>query len=201
VTSSASIPQGSPDGRPIASLDELLPVFDFRETHTRFIASEPDQVWHALASVTMHDLRITKTLMAIRSLGRLTPLRNMRLVDGGPLQVLASDPPRGLVAGAVGRPWQPRPTHVGVASLAEFQAFAEAGWTKFVTDFRLTPVPSGTTISTETRGRSTSRGAKLSFGAYWLLIRPFSGLVRREMLAAVDRKAVSAAASIPRTTR
>lgn len=191
MTPSAPEPAMPPDGRPLASLDELLPAYDFRERHRRVIASEPERVWQALASVSMADLAATRVLMAVRGLGRTTPLQDMRLVDGGPLQVLASNPPRGLVAAAIGRPWQPRPNKVEVASPEDFRAFDGAGWTKYVTDFRLTPVPSGTVISTETRCLSTSRPARLAFGAYWLLIRPFSGLIRREMLAAVDRTAAS----------
>lgn len=191
MTPSAPIPPVPADTRPLPSLDELLPVFDVRERHRRVIPSEPERMWQALASVSMNDLAVTRALMAVRSLGRTTALQDIRLVDGGPLQVVAADPPRGMVAAAIGRPWRPLPVKMQLSSPEEFREFDGPGWTKYLTDFRLTPVPSGTAISTETRCLSTSRRAKLAFGVYWLLIRPFSGLVRREMLAAVDRMAVS----------
>lgn len=47
-------------------------------------------------------------------------------------------------------------------------------------------------LSTETRVWLTDARARRRFRAYWLVVRPFSGLVRRSWLAAARRRAEAA---------
>jgi hypothetical protein len=62
-------------------------------------------------------------------------------------------------------------------------------------DFRLTPLDQGRTmLETSTRCQPTDAAVRRRFGAYWRLIRPFSGLVRRDMLGAIARRAEASAA-------
>jgi hypothetical protein len=49
-----------------------------------------------------------------------------------------------------------------------------------------------TLLETETRVLATGPRAKRAFAAYWLVVRPGSGLIRRELLRAVARRAESA---------
>lgn len=89
------------------------------------------------------------------------------------------------------RPTVASPEHRDVDSLDGFGAFREPGWTKVLTDFELATADGSTMIRTQTRGRSTSAASRRRFAAYWTLIRPGSALVRRELLAAIDRLAVA----------
>jgi hypothetical protein len=52
-------------------------------------------------------------------------------------------------------------------------------------DLRARPAPGGSILSTETR----VAGGGLRFAAYWLAIRPFSGLIRRRWLIAAAKRA------------
>jgi len=56
---------------------------------------------------------------------------------------------------------------------------------KVAFDFRL----EGGELSTETRVAGTDAHARRRFGLYWLAIRPGSGLIRREWLRAIERRA------------
>ncbi len=47
------------------------------------------------------------------------------------------------------------------------------------------------TLSTETRVQLTDARSRRSFRRYWLVVRPFSGLVRRAWLRAIARRATS----------
>ena len=47
----------------------------------------------------------------------------------------------------------------------------------------------GGALTTETRVWLTDASARRGFATYWLLIRPFSGLIRRRWLAAAVRRA------------
>jgi hypothetical protein len=51
---------------------------------------------------------------------------------------------------------------------------------------------SGGRLTTETRVLLTDQRSRRAFGRYWLLIQPFSGLIRRQWLAAVTRRASQA---------
>ena len=47
----------------------------------------------------------------------------------------------------------------------------------------------GTTLSTETRVLATDEASRRAFRRYWLVIRPFSGLIRRVWLRAIRQRA------------
>ena len=56
---------------------------------------------------------------------------------------------------------------------------------KMAFNFRL----DGSTLSTETRVLLTDAASRRKFRAYWTLIRPFSGLIRRVWLRAIAHRA------------
>jgi hypothetical protein len=56
-------------------------------------------------------------------------------------------------------------------------------------DFVARPDAEGTVLSTETRALASTRRARVAFRAYWLLIGPFSALIRRRWLRAIARAA------------
>jgi hypothetical protein len=86
----------------------------------------------------------------------------------------------------VGRPWRRRGERRAVD---DFLAFAEPGWAKMALDLRALPEEGGTRLATETRVYLTDRAARRRFAAYWLVVRPFSGLTRRLWLRAAKRRA------------
>jgi len=183
------------------TLDELLPDPDFRERHGRRIAAPPAPVWDAVQELRLGDLALSRALMGVRLLpprlaGRPESLRMVsgRLLEEGPVPVLASEPGRSVVAGGVLQPWKltggEEPPELDAAAL---RAFAEPGWVKVGYDLVVEPDGSGSRLTTETRVTATDPGTRRRFGLYWVLIRPGSGLIRRDMLRAVARRAEGAA--------
>ncbi len=69
--------------------------------------------------------------------------------------------------------------------------FAKPGYAKMALNFHLQPLgASGAMlVSTETRIHLTDARARRRFGRYWLLIGPFSALLRLTMLRAIKRRA------------
>ena len=63
----------------------------------------------------------------------------------------------------------------------------EAARADIVFDLRSRPAEGGSILSTETR----VAGGGLRFRAYWLVVRPFSGLIRRRWLIAAAKRAVA----------
>ena len=75
-----------------------------------------------------------------------------------------------------------------MASLDDLRDFDEPGWLKFGMEWTLSPLAGGRTlVETVTLCEATDERSRRRFSAYWALIRPFSGLIRRELLGVVAR--------------
>src|SRR4029453_18519575 len=97
-------------------LDRLVPTFEAAERHSVMIAASADQVWAALAQVTVGELRLFRLLMGLRVLpGR--PLGRPRArfdahesLLGWAVRlgftILGEEVRRELVVGAIGQPWR-----------------------------------------------------------------------------------------------
>jgi hypothetical protein len=173
------------------SLDELLPRWHFRERHRRPTTLPTAALLAAVEQLTWREVPAMRALMGVRSAGRLQLARQERILDGmariGFTVLERTDDE--LVVGVLGRPWAP---HGGRAPrladqpdpAAYFAGFHEPGWAKVIANFRA----GGGQLTTETRVLATDERSRRAFARYWLLIRPFSGLIRRRWLAAVVRR-------------
>jgi hypothetical protein len=183
------------------TLDDVLPDPHFRERHACHIDAPPQAVWDVLQELRLGELALSRALMRVRLLpmrlaGRSLPgAGSGRFIENGPLPLLASEAPHAAVLGAAMQPWKltngydgPRLDAVGL------RAFAEPGWAKAGADFVLEAEGTGTRLTTETRVTATDRRSRVLFGLYWAAIRAGSGLIRRDMLRAVARRAERAAA-------
>jgi hypothetical protein len=74
---------------------------------------------------------------------------------------------------------------------AQMRAFAQPDWVKAAFDFVLEADGDGTLVSTETRVSATDARTRRRFGLYWMLIRAGSGLIRRDLLRELARRATT----------
>jgi hypothetical protein len=183
------------------ALDAHLAEHAHRELHERTVAAPPEKVWRAMNEVTATELAVTRPLMALRGLpARLhgsgdtlaaapaTPFveRFMRRGWG----VLGARAPELFAAGAIGQPWRLRGgLSVPVTSPAQFAAFGQAGYVRMAMSFELAPAGAGTRLRTETRVQPTDAASARAFARYWVAIRLPSGLIRRDLLRAIARRA------------
>jgi hypothetical protein len=179
----------------ITTLADALPRAEFLEHHHRVVRADPELVWSALQETRWRDCRATAVLSFVRGLSRPSG-SHRRLLDDGPVVVLHSEAGRYVAGGRVARPWRMRPEMgPAVRDLDELAAFDQGAWLKYGMDFRLSALGDGRTLlETTTRCQPTDATVRRRFGAYWRLIRPFSGLVRRDMLGAIARRAEASAA-------
>ncbi len=184
-----------------AVLDDILPIYRHRERHCTQIAAAPESVWGALHAVSDRDLQLTRVLMGIRA---LPARRSDGLREGGAsvdrgfieaflergFRELWVDVPSALAVGAAGQPWRlPGAKTADVVDLDGFRAFSRPGYVLMATSFELEALGDGTRLSTETRVQPTDAAAAQAFRPYWWAIRGGSGLIRREVLHAVRRRA------------
>jgi hypothetical protein len=104
-------------------------------------------------------------------------------------QVLVDDPPREVVAGAIGQVWRLRIPFVHVDGADAFAAFAEPGYVKVAWAIRLSPLDEGSTrLELEVRVSATDAAAWHRFRRYFHLIGPGSRYIRRSRLRALGRE-------------
>jgi hypothetical protein len=172
------------------TIEDVLPAWDWRSAHATRAAASPERAAAAAREFTGRDLPVTGALMRVRTLGKHAsderPIVQAMTRIG--LAVLVDERYAVVVGGALS-PWRLRGGHRPIASADELRAFAEPGWVRVATAFTVAPEGDGCRVGTETRIAATDEGARRRFGRYWRLIGPFSSITRREMLAAIRRRA------------
>ena len=186
-------------------LDLFLPEFDVRTHHVIRIAASPKHVYASLWSTDFDYWGLTRALYAIRALPALAvasldnrrrireelKLRRFTLEDllGHGFGLLAERSDDELVIGTVGRFWRAR-GQLCATTGGDFVKPAPPGTAKAAWSFAVRQHPNGgTELRTETRVWCPDSATRWRFRAYWTLIRPFSALIRREMLTAVRVRA------------
>jgi hypothetical protein len=169
-------------------IDQALPSYDRREFHRRRIDAPPAAIWDAAKDLRSDEMTLMRVLMDMRTLGRRrgddsrTVLQAFEWMG---FRVVDEELGREFVVGGLGRFWQLSGGLRRVEGRDHFTSFGEPRYAKVAFNFRL----EGNELSTETRIASTDAHARRRFGAYWLLVRPGSGLIRREWLRAIDKRA------------
>ena len=96
--------------------------------------------------------------------------------------------------GQAGRFWSPneRAALVSPRTIEEFHGLTDPGVAVAAMNFVVESRASGrgTRLFTETRVRCLGASSRRWFRLYWLVIRPFSGLLRRAMLRGIKAAAV-----------
>lgn len=177
-------------------LDQVMPAYDRSEVHRRQTTAAPSDLWAAIHDLRPDDLPLMRALMGLRTLGRRVDDGNRTVLQGFERMGfcrLAEEQDRELVLAGIGQFWKPAGGLRKVTGKEQFLEFDEPGYAKAAFNFRIEPG----VISTETRIAGTDPHAQRLFGLYWLLIRPGSGLIRREWLRALDRRAQDSSGAQP----
>lgn len=167
-------------------IDDYLPEFDFKERHSIRIAATVDTVFRALKEADLCESWVARFLFRLRGL----PTEKLTLADIRKIrfETLGETANKEILIGLIGKFW----TIAGDLRKIDrdtFKAFDESGYAKAVWNFSLDEDDGATCLKTETRIRCLDAGSRASFGRYWMFIRPFSGLIRMEILKIVKRKA------------
>jgi hypothetical protein len=157
----------------VARLDEWLPEWDVRARYERRVPADPPTALAAALGVPIAPDGLVRTLFRVRGLPRGGSVEGV--LRGLGFDVLAREPDC-VVFGAAGRPWSPR---------SQPHAFSRAGPGEVRLAVSLEA--EGGVLATETRVRAEDASARRAFARYWLVVGPFSGVIRRRWLAAAER--------------
>lgn len=177
--------------------ERYLPQFQFVERHQLPLRATPRQALDAVGELAVHDDPLVRALLHIREaparlagmLGWSNRLEGRATFGLHEFTLLERDADQALAYGLVGRFWRSDFGLEPVDDANAFSAYAEPGVAKLLLGFHCTPgADDGTTLHTETRVYCPDRRSRLLFTPYWLAIRPASGLIRRRLLAAIQRR-------------
>ena len=177
-------------------LDDVMPEYQFFERHSARIHARPEQVMQAVRQSTFGDMKSLVTLLKIRG-GAL------RIHDTGDFlqdkRILDAFSASGYVSGGsdheivmCGGANMRAKRNLAVRTLQEFADYREQGAVKMAYDFNVEDAGGGwSTISTETRVLALDDLTRRGMARYWRLIVPGSGLLRRQWLEGIKKRAES----------
>jgi hypothetical protein len=184
--------------REASLIETFAPNPDAVETHSINIAASPEAVYRALWTADLGGSLVIKLLLALRSLPEFVlhgarprnSEANLQTLIASGFGVLAEKPGEEIVLGVSGRFWRPT-GNLSPFRREDFDQPVPPGMTRGVGNFSVSESRNGITIlSTETRVTCGDVASRRKFRLYWLLVRPFSGLIRRLMLRNVRNAAV-----------
>ena len=186
-------------------LDRYLPQYDVTETHAVIIDADTDLTWQAVRRSDLSRSAVIRVLLEMRSLpnrlqrvlkrrppGPARPPLTLDDMQRAGFLLLGESPGHEIVFGTVVQPWkavtddEPAPQ----VEPGRFAAFDTPGYVKVAFNIRVEPYGSGRAlITTETRAAATDPASLRRFARYWLLVGPFSALIRRLTLRIVKSDA------------
>jgi len=170
-------------------LDQLLPEYYFSNKYEILISAAPETVFKAIKKLDMSGSFLIRTLFALRGMPKsaltINGLEDLRFT---PLEEIEN---KELVLGLTGRFWT---LHGDLQKMdkTQFLEFNRPGFAKAVWGFKLEKTKTKTRLVTETRIVCTDKKSLKKFERYWFFIRPFSGVIRTEILKSIKSKAESA---------
>ncbi len=168
-------------------IDEFLPRYDVNARYQIDVHSTVSEVYLAARFLNMSSSRAVRWLYRLRGL----PQDDLTL-DGmfkWGFVLLADKPSHELVFGLVGRFWAYSPQIQRVNADA-FIKFDQPGFAKAVGNMAFSGRGDGSVrLTTETRIHCPDDVTRRCFRLYWLLIGPFSGIIRKEWLRLIKQRA------------
>ena len=158
-------------------IDTLLPRHTFREYHATVVNASMETVYAASKNFDLSKSRLIRWLFTLRGL----PTKRMQLQDFvsdiGFTPIAENRPVEHAIGFWARYKIEPIPTPDA------FLADSIAPRVKVVWNFYLTALaPHRVRLSTETRILCLTPASTITFGLYWMLIKPFSGMIRKQML-------------------
>ncbi len=172
-------------------IDKYLPHYTFSEYHETMVNSLIEPVYQIAKDVDLSRSKLITFLFKIRGL----PTKRLNLqnfiVDIGFTNLEENYPYENLIGF-----W----TRGKVEKIPNYEAFVSnsiSPWLKAVWNFKCEAMDNGKTkVSTETRILCVAPITRFTFGLYWSIIKPFSGITRVKMLRIIKDESEALTKSI-----
>ena len=172
-------------------LETFVPVCDILERHAIRVHAPPEKVLASACSLEIDRIWLSRLIFRLRELlfgsnpadPNLPPefIPRMKAIGWG---VLAEDPGRTIVMGAVTQPWEAN-VRFRALPASDFARHADPGFVKIAWSLWVEADGDDTILKTETRAVATDDASRRRFREYWWLVSPGIRLIRRAILGAV----------------
>lgn len=184
-------------------LDLFMPEYETAERHRLRVAAPAKITFASACAADIQQSPVIRSLFMAREVF----LSGTAKENGAPALgladqakawgwgVLAENPGREIVFGAVTQPWLASPVFRALPP-GEFAAFREPGFVKIAWTLRADPIDArNSMVRTETRVATTDSAARAKFRRYWALASPGIILIRWVALSQVKAEAERSARS------
>lgn len=162
-------------------IERYLPQYDVRSYYETWIRSKPKQLYPLVRDLDFSDSLVIRFLFKLRGI-HLNKLNLSGLLKDQDFQIIDEIMFRELLVGfgspTINSEFRESRTFLGINKNQYIIAW----------NFTLEARDRGTCLATETRVKCLTPKAKVIFRIYWFFIGPFSGWIRRIMLALVKKK-------------
>jgi len=177
----------------VSLLDDLMPRYEVRKRYVRPVRAPAARVWDALQTydVAADSSAATRALLRLRGL-RPSSGSGIGAFAGSRFSVVGERPGAEVVVAIAGRFWAVRESGAldRIRDAAHAALYDTPGRAVALWSFEIESEPDGSSVlATETRVRCTDAAARRRFKIYWTVIEPFSGMLRRDMLRSIARRA------------
>lgn len=159
----------------MTGIQAWLPTFDIGERHEALIALAPEQALQQVLALPVAPDSFVRLLLRLRG---LRPDGSIEEFMAANRFLLLERTSTSYVVGFFVGGQVP-------TDAAAWRAASASQSLKVAADFRAEPAPGGARLITETRVATTGVAAHIVFRLYWLVVGPFSALIRRRWLHAV----------------
>jgi len=156
------------------------------EHHGRMVPTTPERAVQIAMEMPSDVDPVIGTLIRVRGMkGMGASMEDFFLANGF---VILVREPREVVVG-IGSETRLRDAHL-LEDASEWHDWDQPESIKAATNFRAEPAGEGRSrVTTETWVEATDEAALKRFRRYWLVVGPFSALIRRRWLRAIERRA------------
>ena len=145
-------------------IDKYLPEYTYNEYHKRLINASAKECFIAAKNMDMQKSFVTAILMKLRGL----PIKDLSM--------------QGFIKNICFK-------YLEEDGFKEFVIDASQRNTKIFWNFYFKEINENKTlVSTETRILCLTKRSKFLFSLYWFFVKPFSGIIRIEMLRLIKKK-------------
>ncbi len=172
-------------------IDKYLPQYTFSEYHETMVNCSIEHVYQVAKNVDLSKSKLITILFKIRGL----PTKRLNLQsfieDIGFTNLEENYPYENLIGFWIRRKVERIPNHEA------FVSDSISPWLKAVWNIKFESMGNSTTkVSTETRVLCVAPITKFTFGLYWSIIKPFSGMTRVKMLRIIKDESEALTKSI-----
>ncbi len=171
----------------MALIDDWLPEWDVGERHDIAVPVGPERALELARSTPAAGDGLVRALVTVR--GMTARDETIEGFFAAHRFVVLAETSTEWVVGGVGAVWRIRGGLVELADAEAWRTAAVPGTIKAAADFRAESIPGGARLTTETRVKVADERARRAFRFYWLAVGPFSALIRKRWLRAVQQAA------------